>query len=37
MLITERTTYIGDEKTPIEYARSTYRGDRYKLFVKLKG
>ena len=36
MLMTERTTYIGDEETPIEYAHSTYRGDRYKLFVELR-
>jgi GntR family transcriptional regulator len=37
MLRTERTTFIGDEKTPIEYANSTYRGDRYRLFVELRG
>ena len=37
MLTTERTTFISDEETPVEYARSTYRGDRYKLFVKLAG
>ncbi|MEF8798418.1 MAG: GntR family transcriptional regulator [Candidatus Bipolaricaulota bacterium] len=36
MLMTERTTYLGDEETPIEYARSVYRGDRYKLFVELR-
>lgn len=36
MLMTERTTYLGDEETPIEYARSIYRGDRYKLFVELR-
>lgn len=36
MLTTERTTYIGDEKTPIEYAKSTYRGDRYKLYVEMR-
>lgn len=37
MLTTERTTFIGDGETPIEFARSTYRGDRYKLFVELEG
>ncbi len=36
MLMTERTTYLGDEETSIEYARSVYRGDRYKLFVELR-
>lgn len=36
MLTTERTTFTGDGDTPIEYARSTYRGDRYKLFVEMK-
>lgn len=37
MLTTERTTFISDEQVPIEYAHSTYRGDRYKLFVELRG
>ncbi|MBS3765727.1 GntR family transcriptional regulator [Candidatus Bipolaricaulota bacterium] len=37
MLTTERTTFISDGETPIEYARSTYRGDRYKLLVELEG
>lgn len=36
MLMAERTTFTGDGETPIEYARSTYRGDRYKLFVELR-
>ncbi|MFP4136374.1 MAG: GntR family transcriptional regulator [Candidatus Acetothermia bacterium] len=37
MLTTERTTFIDDGETPVEFARSTYRGDRYKLFVELQG
>lgn len=36
ILAMERITYLEDNKTVIEYARSAYRGDRYKLFVELK-
>ncbi len=36
MLSTERITYLEDDKTVIEYARSTYRADRYKLYVELR-
>lgn len=37
MLTTERTTYREKGDVPVEFARSTYRGDRYKLFVELRG
>lgn len=37
LLTTERTTFADDGDIPIEYARSTYRGDRYKLFVEMEG
>jgi len=36
LLSMERVTYLADGQTPIEYVRSLYRGDRYKLFVELK-
>ena len=36
MLLMERTTYLTDGSTPIEYVRSSYRGDRYKLYVELR-
>jgi len=36
MLSMERITYLDDGQTPIEYVRSIYRGDRYKLYVELK-
>jgi len=36
MLAMERITYLDDGETVVEYARSVYRGDRYKLFVELK-
>lgn len=36
MLSTERITYLTDGETVIEYARSTYRADRYKLYVELR-
>jgi len=36
MLSMERITYLDDNRTPIEYVRSLYRGDRYKLYVELK-
>jgi len=35
MWLMERTTYLEDAKTPFEYVRSVYRGDRYKLYVRL--
>ncbi|MFP4588438.1 MAG: GntR family transcriptional regulator [Candidatus Acetothermia bacterium] len=35
MLATERFTLLDDGETIIEFTRSTYRGDRYKLFVEL--
>ncbi len=37
MLMTERTTYREEGETPVEFARSIYRGDRYKLYVELRG
>lgn len=36
MLLMERTTYLADGSTPIEYVRSSYRGDRYQLYVELR-
>lgn len=36
ILSTERFTYLEDDKTIIEYARSAYRADRYKLYVELR-
>lgn len=36
MLTTERLTFLTDGGTPIELARSTYRGDRYKMMVELR-
>lgn len=36
MLATERTTYLSDSHQPIEFTRSVYRGDRYRLFVELE-
>lgn len=36
ILSMERITYLDDGQTPIEYVRSIYRGDRYKLYVELK-
>jgi len=36
MLLMERTTYLADGSTPIEYVRSSYRGDRYQLYVEVK-
>jgi len=36
MLSMERITYLDDGQTPIEFVRSVYRGDRYKLYVELK-
>lgn len=36
MLTTERLTFLTDGETPIELARSTYRGDRYKMMVELR-
>ncbi|MGY4707694.1 GntR family transcriptional regulator [Candidatus Bipolaricaulota sp. J31] len=36
MLAMERVTYLDDGQTPIEYVRSVYRGDRYKLYVELR-
>ena len=36
MLSMERITYLDNGQTVIEYVRSTYRGDRNKLFVELK-
>lgn len=36
MLLMERTTYLADGLTPIEYVRSSYRGDRYQLYVEVK-
>ncbi|MBS3736759.1 MAG: GntR family transcriptional regulator [Candidatus Bipolaricaulota bacterium] len=36
MLTTERLTFLTDGETPIELARSTYRGDRYKMLVELR-
>jgi GntR family transcriptional regulator len=34
VLFTRRTTY-SDRNQPIEYARSVYRGDKYKFFTRL--
>ncbi len=36
MLLMERTTYLADGSTPIEHVRSSYRGDRYQLYVELR-
>lgn len=36
MLLMERTTFLEDGSTAIEYVRSVYRGDRYKFYVELK-
>lgn len=36
VLAVERLTYLSDGKTPIEYVRSLYRGDRYRLFIELR-
>jgi GntR family transcriptional regulator len=35
MWMMERLTYLEDERTAIEYVRSIYRGDRYKLYAEL--
>jgi GntR family transcriptional regulator len=35
MWVMERTTYLEDNETVIEYVHSIYRGDRYKLYAKL--
>jgi len=35
MLSTARTTYMAQGNKPIEFAKAVYRGDKYKLFVKL--
>lgn len=36
MLLMQRITYLADSLTPIEYVRSSYRGDRYQLYVEVK-
>ncbi len=36
MWLMERTTYLEDNVTPFEYVYSIYRGDRYKLYVRLE-
>ncbi len=36
VLLIERLTFLGDGKTPIEFVRSVYRGDRYKFVVELR-
>lgn len=35
MLLMERTTFLEDSSTAIEYVRSVYRGDRYKFYIEL--
>ncbi len=36
ILYMERITYLEDEKAPIEYTKSIYRGDKYKLMVEMQ-
>jgi len=36
MWLMERMTYLGNNITPFEYVYSIYRGDRYKLYVRLE-
>jgi len=37
VLLMERTTYLDDDTTPIEFVKSFYRSDRYRFYVELKG
>jgi len=36
VLLMERTTYLDDNETPIEFVNSVYRSDRYRFYVELK-